>query len=164
MDPLDHTSAFAIHVSGGGQQNMGATSAFAQLTASLNTLSATEVGSVDASGFTGVQFYGKITTGASGVRLTVANRYTNPAGGLCGGPGAMQGCFDSPGKQLDPSGMWMKYQVPFVDLVQLGFGKVSPIGADFPKREIFNLKWDIGIPANDATPAWDLWIDDLTFY
>jgi len=164
LDTLDPASMFAIHVSGSGQQNMGTTFAFAQLTVALNTLSATEVGSVDASAYTGVQFFAIINTAASGARLTVANLYTNPAGGLCGGPEAMKGCFDSPGMQLTPSTTWTKYQVPFADLVQLGFGNPSPLGADFPKRAIFNLKWDVGIPTNDPAAPWDLQVDDLTFY
>lgn len=164
-DPLDPASTLAIHASGSGQQNMGATFAFAQLTASLNTLSATEVGTVDASAYTGVQFYAIIDTASTGARLTIANIYTDPSGGLCSTTGAaMKGCFDSPGAQLTPSTTWTKYQVPFASLVQLGFGNPSPLGADFPKRAIVNVRWDIGIPPTDPTGPWQLWVDDLTFY
>ena len=78
--------------------------------------------------------------------------------------GGAQGCFDSPGAQLTASTTWTKYQVPFASLVQLGFGNKSPVGSDFPKNKIINFKWDIGIPQTGPTGAWDIWVDDLTFY
>jgi hypothetical protein len=58
----------------------------------------------------------------------------------------------------------MKYQVPFASLEQIGFGNPSPTGVNFPKQAIVRLKWDIGIPPTGATEAWDLWVDDVTFY
>jgi hypothetical protein len=164
-DPLDPSSTFAVHVTGSGQQNKGTTFAFAQLTASLNAPSATQIGSVDASAYTGIQFYAIINTGMTGARLTVANQYTDPAGGRCTTtPGQPNSCFDHPGTQLMITTTWMKYQIPFTSLTQLGFGNPSPTGAMFPKSAITLLKWDIGIPTTDPTPPWELWVDDLTFY
>jgi hypothetical protein len=164
-DPLDPSSTFAVHVSGSGQQNMGTTFAFAQLTASLNTPSATQIGSVDATAYTGIQFYAIIKTGTTGARLTVANLYTDPAGGKCTTtPGQPTSCFDHPGAPLTISTTWMKYQIPFASLTQIGFGNQSPTGAAFPRSAITLLKWDIGVPMTGPTDPWDLSVDDLTFY
>jgi hypothetical protein len=163
-NPLDQASTFAVHVSGNGQQNTATQPAYVQLTASLNTLSATEVGSVDASAYTGIQFYAIVNTATTGARLTVANLYTDPSGGMCTTAGGTKGCYDSPAFQLTPSTTWTKYVVPFDKLTQIGFGNPSPLGAEFPKRAIVNLKWDIGIPKDGPTAPWELWVDDLTFY
>jgi len=162
---LDKASTYAVHVSGEGQTNISTTTfSYAQLTLALNTLSATQVGTVDASAFTGIQFYGKITVAASGLRLTVADLYTDPSGGMCSPSGGKTGCFDAPGYQLAASADWKLYKVPFADLMQIGFGNPSPTGGLFPKDKIINLKWDIGIPAQGATQPWEIWVDDLTFY
>lgn len=164
-DPLDTSSTFAVHVSGSGQQNVGPAFSFAQLTASLNTPSTTQVGSVDVTAYTGIQFYAIVNTGPTGARLTVANLYTEPVGGLCTTtPGQPTSCFDHPGAQLAITTTWTKYQIPFASLTQLGFGNPSPIGAMFPRNAIVLLKWDIGIPPSGPTPSWELWVDDLTFY
>jgi hypothetical protein len=165
FDPFDPSSTFAVHVTGSGQQNTGTTFAFAQLTASLNAPSATQIGTVDATAFTGIQFYAIISTGATGARLTVGDIYTDPIGGRCTTtPGQPTSCFDNPGAQLTISTAWTKYQIPFASLTQLGFGNPSPTGAMFPKNAITHLKWDIGIPMTGPTAAWELWVDDLTFY
>jgi hypothetical protein len=164
-DPLDPSSTFAVHVFGNGQQNVGTTFSFAQLTASLNALSADQIGSVDVSAYTGVQFYAIINTGSTGARLTVANLYTDPIGKLCTPIGGQPtSCFDHPGAQLMLSTTWTKYQIPFASLTQIGFGNPSPLGASFPRNAITLLKWDIGIPMTGPTAAWELWVDDLTFY
>lgn len=169
-NPLDPGSTFAVHVSGIGQEDVGTTFSYAQLNAPLNRPSASQVGSVDASAYTGIQFYAKISTGTTGLRLTVANLYTDPAGGMCaatgGGPTA---CYDHPGAQIKPpmtgsTTDWNKYQIAFKDLVQLNFGNPSPIGDQFPRSAITLIKWDLGIPSSGPTAAWDLWVDDVTFY
>lgn len=162
--PLDPTSTFAVRVSGSGQVNAGSEFSYAQLTAWLNTVSDTQIGSVDASQYTGVQFYAIINTGPLGARLTVGNLYTEPSGGMCTTAAGPRSCYDHPGAQLAISTTWTKYQVPFDSLTQVGFGNPSPVGAQFPKGAIVQLKWDIGIPASGPTPPWELWIDDLTFY
>jgi len=160
-------SRFAVHVSGHGQQNTATASAFAQLTASLNSLSKTDIGTVDASAYTGIRFFARLASGPSGARLTVGTLYTDPVGGQCIPGGTNKsGCFDNPGAQLAISGTtWMEYKVAFDTLTQIGFGLPSPTGVNFPKQAITHIKWDIGIPTDDtATEAWDLWVDDLTFY
>jgi hypothetical protein len=160
----DMSSTFAVHVSGAGQMNPpNETGAYAQLTASLNQGSDTDIGTVDASDYIGIQFYAKLTTGDAGARLTVGNLFTDPAGGRCVPDGTDNtGCYDNPGAQLVMSAEWKLYQVPFDSLEQLGYG--LPIPKTFPKSAITHIKWDIGIPMMGATPAWDLWVDDLTFY
>jgi hypothetical protein len=163
-NPLDPSSTFAVHVSGSGQANTGTEFTYAQLAARLNTISETQIGTVDASRFTGIQFYGIINTGTLGARLTVGTLFTDPSGGMCTTTAGPKGCYDNPGAQLAVSTAWTKYQVPFASLTQLGFGNPSPLGADFPRSAILDLKWDIGIPMNGPTPPWELWIDDLTFY
>jgi hypothetical protein len=92
-NPLDPTSTFAVHVSGSGQANTAGQFSYAQLTAWLNTVSETQIGTVDASQYTGVQFYAIVNTGALGARLTIGNLYTEPSGGMCtttAGPGRLK--------------------------------------------------------------------------
>ncbi|HMG57240.1 MAG TPA: hypothetical protein VK601_27260 [Kofleriaceae bacterium] len=164
-DPLDQSSTYAVHVSGAGQENTGTMFAYAQLTASLNALTATQIGTVDVTAYTGVQFYAIVNVGATGARFTVANLFTDPLGGRCTAtPGQPNSCFDHPGLALAASTTWTKYQIPFASLTQVGFGNQSPLGAMFPKGAITLVKWDIGIPSTGATSAWDVWVDDLTFY
>lgn len=166
QNTVDSTSTFAVHVTGSGQQNTATGSSFAQLNAALNTISPTEFGVVDASAFTGIEFDAVVMTGPAGVRLTVADLYTDPIGGQCSSTPTTDksGCFDHPGAHLDISAAWKHYQVAFVDLTQLGFGLPSPVGASFPKNAIVRIKWDLGIPPSDPTPAWELWVDNLAFY
>ena len=71
---------------------------------------------------------------------------------------------DHPGFELTITTTWTKYQIPFANLVQLGFGNTSPTGAAFPKDAITLFKWDIGIPTTGPTELWELWVDDLRFY
>jgi hypothetical protein len=163
-DPLDPSSTFAVHVAGSGQQNVGTTFSFAQLTVSLGSASEAR-GSIDVTPYTGVQFYAIVNTARSGARLTVGDLYTDPVGGLCTTtPGQPTSCFDHPGAQLTVTTTWTKYQIPFASLTQIGFGNPSPVGPVFPRDAITLLKWDIGIPMTEPTGPWELWVDDLTFY
>lgn len=163
---LNTASTYAVHVSGSGQATTASQSSYAQLTASLNRGSDTDVGTVDASAFIGIQFSAKLSTGVDGLRLTVGNLYTDPAGGMCV-PGGTDhtDCYDNPGIALTPhDGTWQLYEVRFDQLQQLDFGLPSPVGASFPKDAITHIKWDVGIPQTGATPAWDLVVDDIKFF
>ena len=161
----DRQSTFAIHVSGSGQMNSGSTFTYAQLWAPLNNPGTGMVGTVDASAFTGVQFYAILNTAATGARFRVANLYTDPVGGMCSPDTTIPtSCYDHPGFQLMPSTTWMRYQVAFKDLTQAGFGNPSPIGDAFPRSAITAIRWDINIPSTGPTAAWELWVDDVTFY
>lgn len=159
------SSTFAVHVTGSGQENTSTEFSFAQLTASLNAPSSTQTGTVDASAYTGIQFDAIINTASTGARLTVANLYTDPVGGMCTTTdGQPNSCFDHPGLQLAVHSTWSRYQVPFASLTQLGFGNHSPTGAAFPRNAITLMKWDIGVPSSGPTGSWELWVDNLQFY
>jgi hypothetical protein len=165
---LDPSSKYAMYVSGVGQKNdpAGVGFSYAQLSAALNTLSSTQIGSVDASRFVGIEF-DAIIIAPSGARVSIANKYTDPSGQLCDPQPErpMKSCFDNPNKVLEPSTAWTRYQIAFSELTQLGFGLPSPVGDQFPSNEIINVRWDIDIPAdNTEAPAWELWIDNLKFY
>lgn len=165
FNTLDGQSTFAVHVSGSGQENIGGVFTYAQLWAPMNNPGAGMVGTVDASAFTGVQFYAIINTAATGARFRVGNLYTDPAGGMCSlDTKDPHSCYDHPGFQLAPSTTWMKYQVAFKDLTQAGFGNPSPLGDAFPRSAITVVRWDINIPSTGPTGAWELWVDDVTFY
>lgn len=166
VNEINSASTYAVHVSGSDQSNTDAQATYAQLTATLNRGSDTDIGMVDASAFSGIRFSAKLSTGVDGLRLTVGNLYSDPAGGMCT-PGGTRStdCYDNPGFQLTPhDGTWERYEVRFDQLTQLGFGLPSPTGPNFPKNAITHIKWDIGIPETGATPAWELWVDDLTFF
>jgi hypothetical protein len=164
-NPLALSSTFAVHVFGEGQHNVPPKFGYAELFASLNHPSDDEVGTVDASMYTGIQFYGKLSFGATGARLTVANLFTDPVGGRCTPGGTNNNdCYDNPGMDLTVSADWKMYQVPFAGLEQLHYGYPSPVGADFPRSAITHIRWDIGIPDTGNTAPWDLWIDELRFY
>jgi hypothetical protein len=168
FNPLDPASAFAIHVTGQGQVNHGNDTSYADIVATLNTNSDDETGTVDASQYTGIQFYGVIDVDAeAGAWLRVADLYTDPAGGMCDPDGGPTDCYDHPGAQLTLTSTWTLYQIPFASLTQFGGpGETnqSPVGAAFPRTAITYLQWLIGVPTTQANPAWELWIDDVAFY
>lgn len=160
----DATSTFAVHVSGSGQQNTTTEFSYAQLSAVLHKRSSSQVGTVDASAFTGVQFDAIMDTGL-GARLVVSNAYTDPVGGMCSTTsGGATSCYDHPATAIEPSKAWVRYQVPFSDLVQQGYGNPSPLGASFPADQIVAIRWHIDIPETGETPAWELWVDNVAFY
>jgi len=164
-NPFNTSSTHAVHVSGEGQHNVGENFAYAELFAALNQPSDTEVGTVDASMYTGIQFYGKLSAGSTGARVTVGNLFTAPAGGMCTPGGANKtDCYDNPGIELVMSTTWKKYEVPFASLTQYGYGYPSPVGPAFPRNAITEVRWDIVVPDTGNTMAWDLWVDDLRFY
>jgi hypothetical protein len=162
-------STMAIHVAGGGQANTTATSydAYVSISASLNR-TATNKGAVNASAFTGIQFYGKITAAAptpapsgsaqapGSIRLQLAI----PATDSENVPKMCTKCDDDPGAPLTPSASWMLYKVPFSSLAQESFG--DP--ASFSSAAVTKVLWKVMIPNTGMTPNWDLWIDDLAFY
>jgi hypothetical protein len=158
-------STHAIHVGGSGQANTSATSydAYVSLSASLNSPSDSQTGSVNATAYSGISFSYKLTAGSGtgqGVRVQVSNAFTHPAGGMCTSSGATQ-CYDHPGMALTAASSWTPLTVMFSQLTQEGFGNASP--PTFPKDKVFTIEWKVLIPATGAASAWDLWIDDLKF-
>jgi hypothetical protein len=166
-NPLDMASRFAVHVTGNGQQSTATVTSYAHVTATLNTLSSAQTGTVDASAYQGIQFDAIVNTGPAGAKVNVGTLYSEPQGGMCSTASdapAMTGCYDRPGAQLAVSTAWTRYQVPFDGLRPTGFGTPSPTGAAFPRAALVVVEWAIVIPATGPAPAWELWIDDLGFY
>jgi hypothetical protein len=155
------SSTRAIHVMGSGQRNTTATSfdAFVTLSASLNAWPAAS-GSLNASAFTGVSFWGKIT---GPVEMHVPNVNTSPAGGHCGGSGIQQ-CYDDGKATVAPSTTWTHYMIPFSSLMGSNPRFGNPPGTPFPADQIYSIDWYVVIPTTGAVSAWDIWIDDLSFY
>lgn len=154
----DAASTKAIHVSGSGQVNTSATSydAYVSLSASLNQPSQTEAGSVNASAYQGIKFWGIIS---GTVRLQVSSTATDQDAV----PRTCVSCSDHLGAMLNPSTTWTQYQIPFSSLTQEGFG--SPMVTTLDKTAVMKVLWKVIIPAfPTVTPAWDIWIDDLSFY
>jgi hypothetical protein len=154
-------STKCIHISGAGQANMTKTSydAYVSLAATLNQPSETEKSTLNASAYTGVTFWGKVT---GAIYLQVSDTDTDPSGGICAGGT----CNDHAEAPLTPSGTtWVQYSIPFSALMQEGFGFDTPTGVNFPKSTIYAVLFKISIATYPAaTPAWDLWIDDMRFY
>jgi hypothetical protein len=165
-------STKAIHVAGNGQANVmsGATTTYAavSLAASLDadaTHNNTTAGSVNAAAYTGIKFQMKLSAGAMGVQFQVSDADTDPAGGRCSTAGGTTQCYDHAFTMLTPSTSWTQVMVPFSSLTMQGmFGNPTALGANFPKTAIYQILWKVVIPATGATPAWDIWIDNLSFY
>lgn len=162
-NPFDPASTFVIHVSGSGQATVGGIYGYATLGMPFNTIENMPSGTVDASTYTGIQFSGKLVAGALGIRLGIANLYTDPVGGMCSGTGGAA-CYDDPSAALSVGAGWTTYQVPFATLTQRGFGNPSPLGASFPRDHITRLNWLVIVPDSGPTEPWDLVIDNVTFY
>jgi hypothetical protein len=152
-NPSNPTSTKAIHVAGSGQRNTTATSydAYVQLSATLNQPSANLAGYLNASAYTGVQFWGKIT---GPVNLQVSFAGSDPDAHMCGR------CGDNPEKALTATTSWTLYKIPFSSLAQEGFG--DPVS--FSSATTMKIVWKVVIPTSATTPAWDIWVDDLMFY
>lgn len=98
-DTLDPSSKYAIHVSGSGQRAGG----YAYLFASLNELSDSETDTVDASAFTGIQFYAIINApsevGLTGVRFAIGDLDTDMSYGHCTPTSGPMTCGDRLGRR-----------------------------------------------------------------
>jgi hypothetical protein len=167
-NPLDPASRFAVHISGSGQANTPTVSSYVRFCAWFNLKeppfgASGTVGTIDASAYTGIQFHA-IVNSPSGALVSVSNLYTEPSGGTCTTTPGPKACWDEPAANLPRSTAWTKYQIPFAALKQGGWGNPSPVGPDFPRNAIARINWYILIPQTGPTPAWDLWIDEVSFY
>jgi hypothetical protein len=165
---VDPTSAFALHIAGSGQANTPTESTYVRFCAWFHVKeprfgASGTVGTIDASAYTGIQF-DAIVDSPSGAMVSLSDLYTEPSGGKCTTAPGSAACWDEPAANLARSTTWTKYQIPFAALRQGGWGNPSPIGPDFPKDAIARVNWYITIPQTGPAPAWDLWIDHLTFY
>ena len=109
----------------------------------------------DASAFSGVRFWargpGTITFDVGIVAVT-----SHELGGTC-----TEGCFDSHQVFVDLTSSWARYEVPFANLTQVGWG--AP--AHFDPSQILAVAWGATEPITGLQAhCFDFWIDDVTFY
>jgi len=160
---MNSASTKGIHVSGSGQKDsLGTTGmnnydAYVSLSVSLNQPSSTQAGYVIASSYQGVQFWGMVT---GPVRVQVSTTATDQDAV----PKTCTKCSDHFGATLPASTSWMLYKIPFSSLTQEGFG--DPV--TFSSASVMKVLWKVLIPGtattNPAVGAWDIWVDDLSFY
>lgn len=139
-------SQYALHM--GGQL---ASSSVVYAAMGLNF--ADPKGPYDASKYKGISFYAKKGPGStSKVRIKMADKYTDPDGGVCGA------CSNDFGMQLSLSEEWQKFIVPFGALRQeSGWGNPRP--RSVAPEAVFSIQFAV----NDKGKAFDVWVDDLAF-
>jgi hypothetical protein len=142
-------SAHAAHSTGSGFTAWGAGLAFDL--ASAGGTAAKDA--YDAGAYHAITFWAKSGTGSSAaVRLNIASRGTDPAGGVCT-PASK--CNDHFGASVTLSSTWEQHTVSFSDLHQLGWG--TPAGAFDPTR-LYAVQFQTA-----AGQPFDVWIDDIAF-
>jgi len=119
----------------------------------------------DASAFDGLAFWGRVAPGSrTTVRVELADAATDPAvldetgAPVCNPSPTLDtletGC-DHFGAHVILNGDWQYVTLPFTELRQAGWGR--PV----PGLDLSGLR---GLVITYGAGAWDLWIDDLTFY
>jgi hypothetical protein len=143
------TSMHAAHTSGSGFTTWGAGMAF-----DLNNAGGAGAvkGVYDASAYTGLTFWAKIDSGSGAVRLNVADKDTDPSGGVCS-PAAK--CNDHYGSNLTLTTTWTEYTIAFSSLTQQGWGEVAP---GFNAKQLMAIQFQSG-----PGVSFDVWIDDISF-
>ena len=111
---------------------------------------------LDAAAFTGVEFW---VRGSGFMRFFIGTVETNPTVdfGTCSA-----GCYDSHGAFFVVTNTWQLVRIPFVSLVQEGWG--AP--ASFNPAHILTLEWSAKTSPFGGLPAscFDFWVDDVAFY
>jgi hypothetical protein len=111
---------------------------------------------IDASSFTGVQFWAR---GAGLLRFFVGTVDTNPFSdyGTCS-----DRCYDAHGYLFPLTEEWQLVRVPFEALMQEGWGS----SAHFDPTKVLTLQWSAKEALGSYVPAtcFDFWIDDVAFY
>lgn len=153
------SSSYGMHTFGIGFQTLP--DGFATLGVGLRTGPGPNrcEGPLDASGYTGVEFW---VLGSGHVRFVVATVATTPTSnfGSC-----QSGCYDSHGALVSLTPEWSLVRLPFSVLTQEGWGTPVP----FDASQILTLQWSPkaqGAAPGSWTPAscFDFWIDDVSFY
>jgi hypothetical protein len=140
-------SLHAAHTSGMGFTTWGAGMGFDVNNAGMSKQT------YDASMFAGIRFWVMSQSGAMAVRFNVADKDTDPAGGVCS---PMAKCNDHFGSNLSVSSTWQQISVKFSDMKQQGWGQ--PANA-------FNPSTMYGVQFQFApNVTFDLWVDDIEFY
>lgn len=110
-------------------------------------------GPYDLSKYQGISFFAKKGPGStSKVRVKMADKNTDPDGGVCGA------CSNDFGMQLSLSEEWQKFIVPFRALRQeAGWGNPRP--RSVASEAVFSIQFAV----NDKGKAFDVWVDDIAF-
>jgi hypothetical protein len=109
---------------------------------------------IDARGFSGIRFWAK---GPGTIRVAVATVVTTALehGGTCRAL-----CYDNHQTNVELSRAWATYEVPFGELVQLGYG--TPVQLD--PSQILDVTWGPVDSTGFGGQCFDFWIDDVAFY
>ena len=70
------------------------------------------------------------------------------------------GCYDAHGDYVMLDVDWQLFKLPFVRLVQEGWGS----SAAFDPSQILALEWSAKTPPGMPASCFDFWIDDVAFY
>ena len=106
----------------------------------------------DASAYGGFSFYARKGPGVGSVRLKVPDMNTDPQGEVC------KECYNDFGVDLEFTGSWKKYVVPFSVMKQMsGWG--DPIVPNITRSKLYGIQWQV----NQKGQPYDIWIDDLAF-
>lgn len=121
----------------------------------------------DASPWTGVRFYARSSTaGGDLVRMHIPDWNTSPQGD-CRADANEVGCDRNFGAELQLGEQWAEYDYYWGDLVQPDPSVIA--GDDFPALDttkIIGIRFQIdgkGEPNLRTVPAYDFWIDDVSF-
>jgi hypothetical protein len=136
----------AAHTAGSGYTSAG-------MGVNFNSPPGASRGVYNASAYVGVTFW---AIGTGMISMSMPNRDTDPAGGVCG-DGGRGGCYDHFQTSLILSSTtWQQYTFTFSELRQKGFG-YAPVGG-FDKTAVYGVQWGITMGG-----AFDFWIDDVSF-
>jgi hypothetical protein len=108
----------------------------------------------DASGFTGIAFWGMSTVGPQPLHVQFQSSETVA---VSGGGTCTTGCGDSFAESVILTGTWQQFTIPFSMLEQ------GTYGAQFPTFDS-NALLTIQFSVDTNTPMFNFWIDDVGFY
>jgi len=109
----------------------------------------------DASSYSGVTFWAMGSAGGS-VRFNVADKATDPSGGICMGSTGTDQCNDHHGHALMLTTTWQEFTFTWAQLTQQGFGYAE---ATLDTSDLIGMQFQVGAP----TGSFDVWIDDIAF-
>jgi hypothetical protein len=135
------TSTSAAHAAGSGFTGFGCGMGF--------SITAAAGGKYNASAYTGITFWAKVGAGAA-THITVSTFDTRAEVGCTK-------CGDEPLSSFDATNTWAKYNLPFSNFRQAGFG--DPQFGLFDPNGFGGAQFYVG-----GANKFDLWIDDIAFY
>jgi hypothetical protein len=109
----------------------------------------------DASSYSGVTFWAMGSAGGS-VRFNVADKATDPSGGIFMGSTGPDQCSDHHGHALMLTTTWQEFTFTWAQLTQQGFGYAE---ATLDTSHLIGMQFQVGVP----TGSFDVWIDDIAF-